>query len=298
MRTFITKLIGLPFFLGSFLPMRILFILSDFACFLIYDVFRYRREVVHQNLIESFPDFSDDEIHRVEKEFYHHFCDIFFETIKALTISRREIIRRFQIKNPELLERYFSNNRSIILYMAHYANWEWMLFLPGFTRFQVLAFYQPLSSSYFDELVKLSRERCGVKVVESSKGFKTVRDYTRQGIPTISYLIGDQSPVKGSSMHWIDFMNRKTAFLAGSDRIAKVCDLAVVFLSMKKISRGVYEIEFVPLEDYPETSRDGEIIEKYAHALEQQIRNTPQLWLWSHRRWKLTQSETEAGKTE
>jgi len=292
MRTFITKLTGLPFYLGSLLPMPVLFVLSDFSCFLLYHIFRYRRAIVRENITSSFPNKDPEMILAIEKEFYHHFCDMIFETMKSLSMSRKEIKRRFLVKNPGFLDQHYAKNQSIILYMAHYGNWEWIMFLPGFIRFRVLAFYQPLSNSYYDHLMRISRERCGVQVVESSRGYKTLKEYSSKGVLTLSCLIGDQSPAGASSMFWVDFLNRETAFLSGSDRIARLLHQAVVFLSMSKISRGRYELEFILLEDHPETSAKGEIIEKYARALEQQILKAPAFWLWSHRRWKLTPTVT------
>lgn len=278
----------LPIYAVSMLPMFVLYLLSDFAFFVLYFLVRYRRVVVKKNLKNSFPAKTESEIKSIEKAFYRHFCDIFIESIKILTISKKELHKRFNVKNPELIQKYFDKKRSITLYTAHQGNWEWLAFLPLFIPYQAIALYYPQANKYFDTLMKTIRERFGVLCIESNRGYKTISGFAERNIPTISYIIGDQSPAGGSTKHWTRFLNQDTAFLIGADRIAKKKNQVVIFPSFRKIKRGIYEIEFKLIEEEPQLINSIEIIDKYAALLQEAIFVSPEMWLWSHKRWKLS----------
>ncbi len=275
-----------PFYVLSAIPLSTLYLLSDFSYIILYYLIRYRRKVVRTNLKNSFPDKKETEIVDIEKKFYKHFCDVAVESVKALTISNKQINKRLRIKNRELIEGLFRQKKNIILYAAHYGNWEWLSFLPLYIPYQSLTFYQKLSNDYFDELMQIIRSRHGAWCVESHQGYKTLVRLKNENIVTLAGIIGDQSPGKQSSKHWVNFLNQQTAFLVGADRIAKKLNQTVVYVSFQKLKRGVYEIAFESFGD--EHNKSEDIIDKYAAALERSIINTPELWLWSHRRWKLT----------
>lgn len=277
-----------PFYLLSITPIAFLYVLSDLLYIMLYHLLRYRRKVVNNNLTNAFPDKSEQEIRRIEKKFYRHFCDIWFESIKVLTISKAEIFKRFRVINPDLIEKYFKEKRSVILYMAHQGNWEWLAFLPLLLPHHVMALYQRQSNNYFDELMKRIRERFGVNCVESDKGYRAILNFKQQDIHTLTYILGDQSPKKEMTKHWVPFMNRETAFLIGADRIAKKSNQVVVFPAFKKTRRGYYELEFNVLEEAPAHNKHFEIVDRYARLLEETITESPELYLWSHNRWKLT----------
>lgn len=282
------KIKFLPIYAFSLLPMFILYLLSDLTYFVVYYLIKYRRGVTYNNLKNSFPFKNENEIQAIEKAFYRHFCDIFIESIKILTISKKELHLRFIVRNPELIQKYYDKKRSITLYTAHQGNWEWLAFLPLFMPYQAIALYYPQSSKYFDTLMKIIRERFGVLCVESNKGYKTITGFSERNILTMSYIIGDQSPSGGSTKHWTQFLNQDTAFLIGADRIAKKRNQVVIFPSFSKTKRGVYEIEFKLIEEEPQLINSIEIIDKYAALLEEAILASPEMWLWSHRRWKLS----------
>ncbi|MCB2206769.1 MAG: lysophospholipid acyltransferase family protein [Bacteroidetes bacterium] len=277
-----------PFYLLSIAPIAFLYLLSSVVYFMLYHLLRYRRKIVNNNLSRAFPDKSEQEIRSIEKKFYRHFCDIWFESIKVLTISKTTLFKRFRVLNPGLIEKYFDENRSVILYTAHQGNWEWLIFLPLFLPHHVLALYQRQSSSYFDELMKLIRERFGVNCVESDKGYRTILNFKQRDLHTLTYILGDQSPKKNMNKHWVQFMNRETAFLIGADRIAKKSNQVVVFAAFKKPRRGYYELEFTVIEEAPTQNKHFEIIDRYAGLLEKTITESPELYLWSHNKWKLT----------
>ena len=278
------------FYIISIFPLSVIYMISDIAFVVVYYIFRYRRKVVRLNLENSFPDKTLVEIIEIEKGFYKHFSDVAFESIKILTISKKSISKRFHIKNIELVEQIYKQKKDIILYTAHYGNWEWLSFLPLFIPHQGTTLYKELSNKYFDQLMKLIRCRFGTFCFDSNGGYKSIVKLKQENILSMNCIIGDQSPTKNASKHWVKFLNMETAFLIGVDRIAKKLNHTVLFPSFKKIKRGRYEIEFKLIGENNEQNKDHEIIDKYASILENTINEAPELWLWSHRRWKLTRS--------
>jgi len=277
-----------PFYAISVAPMFMLYGLSNVLFVTSYHIVKYRRKVVRRNLVSSFPDKSEHEIELIERKFYRHFCDVLVESIKVLTISKKEIKKRFVVKNPELIQHYFNENRSIILYAAHQGNWEWLSFLPLMIPYQATTFYLPLTNRYFDDLMKTVRSRFGTHCIESNIGYKYIISMNEKGIKTMNCIIGDQSPAKNATKHWSQFLNQETAFLIGADRIEKKSDQVIVFPAFTKLRRGYYELKFETIEEFPKDKNSSTIIDGYVSLLEKTIVNAPELWLWSHRRWKLT----------
>ena len=271
-----------PFYLFSLLPFWIIFAISRFAYFFLFVVFGYRKKVVYQNLKNSFPNKSKEEIHSDAKRFYKHFCEVFLESVKLLTIPSKQIKKRYAFKNIELLEEFYNDQKSIILYAAHLGNWEWMTSLQLQTQYQMYSFYQKQSNGYFNEFMIHVRERFGNLCIESQSGFKILLQNTKQKNLTITYVVGDQSPMSKSSMHWTRFLNQDTAFLVGADRMAKKCNQQLIYPHVTQKKKGYYEIEFKVIE----MDSEVEPIEIYANLLEKNIKEHPELWLWSHRRWK------------
>jgi KDO2-lipid IV(A) lauroyltransferase len=235
-------------------------------------------------LQNSFPDKKACELLKIEKGFYKHFCDIFIESVKILTISKTQVKKRFRVKNPELMQDYYKKGQSVILYAAHLGNWEWMASLPLHIPHQFLSFYQEQSNKYFDKLMILIRERFDNICVESKAGYKTLMTYSKNNELTLTCMIGDQSPTVKSPKHWTKFLNQETAFLIGAARLAIKCQQVLLYPRMTEIRRGYYEFEFIVIEG-GDNSQD--VIDAYAKLLEENITAQPTLWLWSHRRWKL-----------
>jgi Kdo2-lipid IVA lauroyltransferase/acyltransferase len=280
------KIKYIPIYLLSYLPMQLLYLLSDIAYLILYYAIGYRKKTVRTNLVGSFPEKSPEEIIKIEKGFYQHFADLLVESIKLISINERDIRRRFKVNNPELFEKYYHEGRSVIMYSAHLGNWEWLAAMPFYLKHQAATFYQPLASTYFEELQKNSRERFGAIAVPSAKGYKKLVEFGSRGILTATCIIGDQRPKRKSSSHTINFLHRETPFLIGADRISKKTDQPVVFCHMTKTKRDYYEADLILLEDNPQEAQPEEIIESYAKELERAIHAQPHLWLWSHDRWK------------
>ena len=281
------KLKFFPFYAVSILPMPVLYAMSDSVFLVAYHVIKYRRDVVYSNLKRSFKDKSEQDIKTIEKSFYKYFCDLMFETIKILTISPKKVNKRFRIKNLDLIEKCYNSNKHIILYAAHQGNWEWLSFLQLYVPYQGITIYKPISNSYFEELMRTIRERFGAICVEKNKSYKTVLGNIQNGQLSMFALIGDQSPKSTGSKFWTNFMNQKTAFLTGAERIVTKTNQVPIFPAFKRIKRGLYELEFKII-DTPELNDNHHLIDNYSSLLEETIKDSPELWLWSHKRWKLT----------
>lgn len=278
-----------PFYALSILPMPVLYVMSDFVFLIVYHIIRYRRDVVYSNLKRSFQDKSDQEIKSIEKKFYKYFFDLMFETIKILTIAPKKVGKRFRIKNLDLIEKCYDNNKHIILYAAHQGNWEWLSFLSLYIPHQGITIYKPLSNTYFDELMRTVRERFGAICVEKNKSYKTVLENIHRGQLSMFALIGDQSPARTGSKYWTSFMNQKTAFVMGAERIVAKTNQVALFPAFKRVKRGLYELEFKII-NTPEVNDNCHLIDNYSSLLEETIKDSPELWLWSHKRWKLTKT--------
>lgn len=278
------KIKFIPFYILSILPLWVLYQISDIIYLWIYHVIGYRRKVVRRNLQWAFPKKSKKEITTIEKKFYRHFCDLAVESIKVLSIDRRSVKKRFKICNSELIENLFKTKKDIIIYAGHFGNWEWMGSFPLMVPYKLNSFYQPLQNTYFDQLMKLIRSRFGLECIPSHQGYKKLVEMKTKNIRHMTLMVGDQSPANAKNVIWTDFFNRKTAFLNGVDRISKKLELVVVFPHFTKSKRGYYEVRFHVLQ----SKGTHCLIQLYSQTLQKSIMNSPELWLWSHKRWKLT----------
>jgi len=271
-------------YLLSILPFSILYIISNFLFFILYSLLGYRRKVVYENLANSFPDKSENDLKKIEKEFFKYFCDLILETLKTLTISPKVLEKRVEFEDNGIFKKYFEKNQSVIIAMGHLGNWEL-----GGARFaiephhQLFVIYHPLANTYFDQLVHKMRTRLG-------NGLYAMKDSLRGMIAdknkiTATAFIADQTPsAKGA--HWMEFMNQDTPVFTGMGKLASKLDYPVVYISIMRTKRGHYKMSAEELITSPKEVDAIEIIEKFTQRLEVDIRYQPETWLWSHRRWK------------
>ncbi|MBC7861425.1 MAG: lysophospholipid acyltransferase family protein [Bacteroidia bacterium] len=277
----------LPFiYFAAILPFPLFYVLSDFNYFLVYHVLGYRKKVVLQNLRNSFPEKSDEEIKKISRKFYRYLCDLFLETFKTLVISKESMKQhcRFHPSTIELFEKYNAKKQSVILVLGHFGNWEWAGNTFGITcKQQLYVIYHPFTNKKFGNLIVKMRTRFGTKLIPMKE---TVREMIRKKDEiTATAFIADQTPpVEGA--YWTTFLNQETPIFNGTEKIARKMNYPVVYVSLKKIKRGYYEVFAETLCETPKTSGEGEISELHTKRLEKDIRQTPELWLWSHRRWK------------
>jgi KDO2-lipid IV(A) lauroyltransferase len=246
-----------------------------------------------RNLVNAFPEKSNDEIKVIARNFYKHLCDNFIESFYVLNMSEKEIRKRYRYKNPELLRRILSKNKSIILVMGHYANWDWLCSLPLYVDQQVFAIYHPLSNQYFDELFNRIRNKFGVRLIQMATAYREMLTASRNHILTITLFLADQRPIWSSIRYWTTFLHQETPVLIGSESIAKKLDQAVVFANIRKIRRGYYDVEFKPVAENPRQTGEFEITETHTRMLEEIIIKKPDYWLWSHKRWKHKRDDIE-----
>lgn len=266
--------------------MPVLYLKSSVLYFLAYRVFGYRKKTVKENLKLVFPEKTDLEIKRIAKSFYKHLCDLIFETIKTLSISEQKLKKRYHYTNLELLDRYYEQNRSILVLCGHYANWEWSGILGRQMKYQGFGVYKKLDNPYFDKLVRKIRGKFGPIMVSNKQIAKTLYKYSKQGKPSITLLVADQTPKLGAFKYRDTFMGIDVPIFTGTEELAKMLDFSCLYLQVKKIKRGYYEATFIPLADTPKEFADFKITRSFLDRLEQQIHEQPDFYLWSHKRWK------------
>lgn len=269
----------------SLLPFRVLYAVSDFFYFIVFHVVSYRKNVVFTNLRNSFPEKSEKEIEEIAKKFYRHFCDIIIESLKTFTISGSEMKRRMKFVNPEILDPYFERKKSMIAITGHYANWEWVVVAcPIFMKHRTLGIYLPLKNKFFDKKVQDSRSLFGMTLMSVRETKENFEKYKNE--VTITGIIVDQTPSNTKKCHWMQFLGQDTPVFLGTEKYASLYDYPVVFGKTKKIKRGFYELELVMISENPSSEEKFAITEKHTRFLENQIREQPEYWLWSHKRWK------------
>ncbi|MBQ2322280.1 MAG: lysophospholipid acyltransferase family protein [Bacteroidales bacterium] len=272
----------------SHLPMIVLYVFSDFVYFLLYWVVGYRQKVVRKNLITVFPNKTDKERLQIERKFYRHLSDYFFETIKSLTISDEELVKRLKVSNIELINDLLEKGKSVFLYAPHFGNWEWFtvlpLLLPGK---EIHCFYQKQGNRFANYLSVESRTRRNIAAAESHHGFRYTYECIRKGIASMTLVIGDQCPHRTAQKIWLPFCGQDTPFLAGPEHIARKLDIALVYPSFVGYKSGYYEVDLHMIAENPRDLPDHECTSRFAALIEDDLRRIPQLWLWSHRRWKL-----------
>jgi len=251
----------------------------------LYYVIGYRKKVVFDNLKLAFPEKSDKERDVIRKEYYRHFCDLIFEFLVIRTISKEELINRVTVENPELIQQYFDQNKTILYVVGHQCNWEWMLQRACIAYDKPFdAVYKKLQNKKFDDFMIDLRSRFGGKPIEMKQIGREIikRRKELRGI----CMVADQSPAANELDYFTDFFNRETPFYSGMATISQMTKYPVVFAKIKKTGRGRYHITMEVIAEPPYEKGDKTIIDKYAKMVERQIREQPAYYLWSHRRWK------------
>ena len=285
--------------LHALLPLRVLYGFADIFYVLTYHIVGYRRKMVRKNMTNSFPDKTEQEIIQIEKEFYHHFCDYFFETIKLLHISDQEMKQRMKFQGLDVLEEAMKDHKSCIMYLGHYGNWEWVpsigLHLPQeMVKAQI---YQRISNKSFDEIFIKIRTRFKSLNIERKESMRSIIKLRGEGKQVIYGMISDQRPPLYYDQYWTTFLNQDTLTLTGTERIARKTKFAVVYLDIQKSKRGHYTGTFSLIS--PDASKEPEyaITEMYMRKLEETILRNPACYLWTHNRWKFALKKELDNKT-
>lgn len=270
----------------SLLPFWLLYGISDILALFLQYTIRYRKEVINNNIRNSFPEKSDDEVQTVVRKFYRHFSDLIIETIKGYRMSLKDFRKRITFHGIEKMDDYFQQGRSILLFGMHYNNWEWSAFIPKVAKHQYLGVYYPIRGNpLFEEFMLEVRERWGGKTIPIHKSARSALEFHHDQIPVVLCLVADQRPPL-ITRFWTIFLNQETCFYSGPEKIAHKTNQPVFFHLTRKIKRGFYEVSFVPLISNPAEVNEEDIMLKYARTMEKYISEAPEYYLWSHRRWK------------
>lgn len=275
-------------YVHALLPFRLLYILSYILYFFVYKVIGYRLNVVRENLSNSFPQKSKDELLNIEREFYHHFCDYFVETIKLLHISDAEMQKRITFKNTELVESLMQNGNSVLMYLGHYGNWEWVpsITLKAKNGVKTGQIYRPLKNKAIDEIFLKIRSRFGSVSIPKNNTLRAIIKLKQSGKQLLIGFMSDQTPAWNNHHYWTRFLNQDTSIFTGVERIAKSTGFAVIYLDVIKVGRGKYDCECKLISENPKAEPEFSITERYAREMENTILRNPAYWLWTHRRWK------------
>jgi len=272
----------------SRLPLGVLYFFSDLLFPLVYYVARYRRKVVHSNLLRSFPEKPIEEIRSIERDFYRFFCDMMMESVRQGSISKDEIGRRMTFSGYEEMLSYLRQGRSVMLMLGHFCNWEWGLagdsYLPdGVAIYPV---YQKLNNDIFDDYMLQNRSKLGGRCIEKDDFVRTMVKMRDDGRCGIFAMIADQSPVKKFIRYRSNFLNQDTPVFLGTEQLARKFDYPVFYVDIEYKGRGFYHGRIVTVTTTPKESAEYEITDRFMSLLEATIRRQPAYWLWTHKRWK------------
>ncbi|MEO5775266.1 MAG: lysophospholipid acyltransferase family protein [Flavobacterium sp.] len=270
----------------SILPFRLLYIFSDFVCFLVYTIFGYRKKVVRENIAMALPHLTVKERLTVERKFYSHMCDMFLEMIKTMNISRKEMEKRFKFTNLDLYLDLEKKGKSIALLCAHYASYEWAVSMNYHITFEGFGIYKKINNKYFDKLIKDIRSKFNATLLNTRETIPTIERNYKTNHMSVYGLASDQSPQASKAYHWAPFMGIETPVHTGAEMLAKRFDMNVIFLRNKKVKRGYYEATFELMADNPKEVPNYEISEDFLRRVEKQIHEAPEFYLWTHKRWK------------
>lgn len=277
----------------SLLPLRLLYVISDLMFLILADFIRYRRRTILKNLHDSFPKKDEKEIIIIMLKFYHRFCDYIVETVKLMSMSKKQAMRRIKFEGVEEMNQVLEQGQSVALLLSHTFNWELISTIPYWVDKEVVCgeIYHPLENQIFDRLTLRMREKNNAVGVPMKDTLRQIISWQQQGKRHIMGYLYDQKPMWQNIHHWVDFLNHDTPVLTGAERISKATGEAVFYGDMQRVKRGYYVCRLRLIAENPKDIPNWEITDKYYQLLEETIHRQPELWLWSHKRWKRTREQ-------
>lgn len=269
---------------ASLLPLPVMYVFTDFFYLLLITVIPYRRNVVRNNIENSFAYKSAQEKKKIERRFYRHLTNLLAEGAKNLSISEKSLRKRFKVRNPEVMDDLYKADKNVLLVSGHYNNWEWLITAQNLLfKHQAVGIGMPLTSGFWDKKLNAKRSRFGMKVIHS----KIVKEFYENNTERVANLVlADQSPGDSLKCYWMDFLHQQTGVIFGPEMLANEYDQAVVYFTIHQVRRGYYEMELKEITRNPRSLEWGEITEQHTRYLEQAIKSSPSKWIWSHKRWK------------
>ncbi|MBM3404465.1 MAG: lysophospholipid acyltransferase family protein [Bacteroidetes bacterium] len=267
----------------SWLPLIILYFLGDILDFILFYVIRYRRKVVMKNLSTSLP--AGVDLEKTARTFYTFLSEIVVESVKCFSIGRKNLLRRIECANPEIMERLAKEKRSVIFLSGHYGDWELLIYAMNLLfPHWAIGVGKPLTNPVLNRLINGRRSRFGMKIINAAN-IKTEFENDRKAL-TASLFLSDQFPGHNKKGYETIFLNKRTVFMFGAEKYAATYNFPVVYGALERIRRGRYKLHLTLITDQPATLPSGEIMRRYVELLEQSILQKPAFWLWSHKRWK------------
>jgi KDO2-lipid IV(A) lauroyltransferase len=266
-------------------PYQFLYACSNIIAFFLQHVFKYRQKVIFKNLSQSFPEKNNIQILNICTKYYLHLSDLIVEFLIGISANEKYFEKHYTFKNPEIFKSIINNNKPTIILLGHTGNWEWGIFRANYFHKKNYVVYKKINNSYFDNWIKNIRQRTGSILIEMNE-ITSILSQKNQESFTLA-LVADQSPVNIANSIWVNFLHQETGFLRGPDVLAKKLNANVVYSKISKPKRGFYEVEFLPLQT------NDNICIQFAKTLEKHIQESPEIWLWSHKRWKRTRPENK-----
>jgi Kdo2-lipid IVA lauroyltransferase/acyltransferase len=271
-------------YLLSLIPLRVLYILADTIYVLLYYVFGYRKKVVLRNLQIAFPEKTEAERVTIAKKFYRNFVDNFIETIKILSVGKKWITKHF-VLDSEPWKEFYETGRKCQFHLGHNFNWELAnVSMPYYTEYPFLAVYMPIKSKTMDRLFINLRSKTGCIMLPATDMRSVMVPWRNKQY--MLALVADQAPGDVSRAYWLNFFGHPTPFVRGPESGARLGNIPVIFAQLYKVKRAYYHAHFEVGADDPASLPEGELTRRYIRFLENAIREHPDMWLWSHRRWK------------
>jgi KDO2-lipid IV(A) lauroyltransferase len=269
----------------SYLPLNVLYGLADIFYLILKYIVRYRIHIIETNINNSFSTYTATQKEALIRDYYHFLADLMAENIKGLSISDSEIDRRVKYEGVKILQKYWQEGRNVTIMTGHNCNFEWMLMtINKYLPQTVYSFYVDISNPYFRKLMLNNRTRHGLQLLQAKDASTFYKDGSIQNFANI--FAADQSPSNVEKAVWAKFMNQETAFVMGAYKYSLQKNCAVVYMSIKRVQRGYYTIQFTELTASLQSINVHTFLQQYIQALESTIHQEPAYWLWSHRRWK------------
>ncbi|MDE6562305.1 MAG: lysophospholipid acyltransferase family protein [Muribaculaceae bacterium] len=286
-----TQKIKYKFLTGSIsllakLPLGVLYPISSFTSWMLRDVVKYRRRVVDENLKRAFPETDSKKREEWSRRFYLYLCDTFIEAVKLLGISDKEVDRRVKVFNAEIVDRAVEEGHSVVLFLGHYGNWEWV---PAITRHfhngaEMVQIYHPLSDKVMDKLMLKIRSRFGSESIPMANTYRRLVEIERDGNRFVAGFISDQRPRGHHTDSWMEFLGIKTDYITGGEVIGNRLKCKYIYLDVEPTGRGYYNMTFKEIQPIDD-GKEFPYTRSYMKMLEETIRRDPPYWLWSHKRF-------------
>jgi KDO2-lipid IV(A) lauroyltransferase len=270
-------------------PFWAIYFISSVFYLIVYYIIGYRKPVVLKNLRNSFPEKSNSEIKSIAQKFFLHFADLTLETIKMRGMNEADFRERMKVANADLINSYFEKGKSVLVLTMHYNNWEWGTYLSRYLKHKSLAVYKPLANVEFDKFMNETRSRFDAELIKNDHILRHLIRYEKQKTPVFVWLAGDQSPISEDN-YWFRFLNQEAMFYPGPAFISRRFNQPIFFQRLEKTGRGKYITTFELLCENPAVKSEHEILKIYIEKMEEIIREKPEYYLWSHKRWKRKRS--------